>query len=1478
MFSYHAKMIQNKRPDLLTRFFLLALAFAPLFVSPPTRAADASTSNPLTAPNLDGKAFSQWVDGKESPPVLPPNDAAKGAGIVVWTDKSGPIHTGVTFGESGSTGLRHLRIGFREPVTIGSIMVRGGGKLSVLKATSDYPGDLANDQQWLSAERVSNGSVSQSEVGRDEYAMWVLPRPTPVRALRFSHEAAATDKTYAGWLGGIRVFEQRLANLAPFALASSNLDTGHPEYLIDGKQTPPWERFDSHDKSPARPQDVVSESNPAWVMLVWPKPVTLRGFAALSLGAITADVQVYAGPQSRHPREAHEEDWHTVRRFEKLDPEYPRTLPLRWLDFGGNVTSRAVKLRMLQPVDGRKLHPHLHDSDQGGRRVWIGELMALSALDEQPLAQVLPPAAEQPHPPIPIHFKLAEAGYVTLTIDDAKQRRVRNLLSETLFPAGENTAWWDGLDDLGRDPDAARHGLYNVPGSPVALGDYQVHGIWHKDVNLRYEFSVYTAGDPAWNTEDKTGAWLANHTPPQAALFVPASHGPDGKAVVYLGSYVSEGTHGLAWVDLDGKKLGGINWVGGNWTGAPFLAGDASDKSVPGVYAYVGSVWQTEKNSPDLELRLTAITSKGERPVLRHAWHEPFAGRVDDAVMDQMAGLAARAGWLYVSLRKQGKILIVDARKTDPAASDKTPSGSIAGSLAVKDPRGVAIDSDGKLLVISGRTLRRYELPEPPGLPVKGTVVIKDGLDDPQGIALDWDGHIYISDHGASHQVKVFDAEGRFMHAIGHQAAPKAGPYDEQQMRRPMGLTVDNLSRLWVTECSDQPKRVSLWKTDGTFLRAFYGPSEYGGGGTLDSHDASQFHYHGMTFSLDWKKGGFALKQIYYPGAGAQPLAFRSNFPEAPVYRDGRRFWHNSFNSNPTGGQGTAFVFVDRDGIAIAAAGCGRAGDWETLKTDAFRDRWPTPKNPREDRFKQPATFVWSDLNGDGHVQPDEVTITAGQCGGVTVMDDLAIVISRLDGKAMRVAVQRFTDQHVPVYDLSRAEVLAEGVEGPKSSGGDQALVHPDGWTILSLGVAPYSPYSLCGAYRGQVRWAYPNPWPGLHASHEAPVPDHPGELIGPTRLLGGWIEPKGSDAGPLWFINANMGNIYVFTADGMFVRTLFHDSRTGKPWAMPKAQRGMLLNDVTLHDENFWPTVAQTPAGEIFLQDGGRSSLVRVEGLETLRRLPAQTVHIGETELQAALAWRVQVESERQREQGNAILSVELRAKPPTIDGKLDDWSSAQWASIDRRGTKANFNSNSKPYDVSAALAVADGRLFAAFRTGDKDLLKNSGEQPLAPFKTGGALDLMLATDPTADPKRARPAPGDLRLLVTMITDPAGKAPPRRKALLYRAAVPGTAAKDRIPFSSPWRTIYFDRVDDVSDQVQLAGQDGNYEFSIPLETLGLKITAGLQLKGDLGVLRGNGFQTHYRVYWTNKATAITADVPSEAELLPSLWGVFNFK
>ena len=197
----------------------------------------------------------------------------------------------------------------------------------------------------------------------------------------------------------------------------------------------------------------------------------------------------------------------------------------------------------------------------------------------------------------------------------------------------------------------------------------------------------------------------------------------------------------------------------------------------------------------------------------------------------------------------------------------------------------------------------------------------------------------------------------------------------------------------------------------------------------------------------------------------------------------------------------------------------------------------------------------------------------------------------------MRYVPQRFTAAGAPVYDLAVAETLVEGAQAPTSSGGDQALVDPSGWTILTVAPKPFAPQSLGGVFRGQPRWSYPDLWPGLHASHESPPPDRPGELIGTTRLLGGFVTPRAGDAGPLWAVNGNQGNIYLFTADGLFVAELFHDVRRGRSWAMPTAQRGMRLNDLSLHDENFWPSITQTGDGEVYLVDGGRTSLVRVDG-----------------------------------------------------------------------------------------------------------------------------------------------------------------------------------------------------------------------------------------------------------------------------------------
>ncbi len=1437
--------------------------------------------------NLDVNAYAEWVDGHEL--VIKGADKESSPEWVLWTDSTVPGHSGLMFGKSANYGVRHLRIGFKVPIQLGTVLVKGGGQLSALNTS--YPGNLANNAEWIPAQRLVDGKVSTAETAPNQIVAWVFPPGTYSRALRFTHKSIASDPKYEGQLSGMIVFSERFENLSPLAYVSAGSNTQNAKKIAneiaDGWHG--WENIEKSSKIADIP--IISAAHPEWTILVWPKPVNIGGLTAFFAGFNSADVQAYIGKEAINPRDASDSDWEMIGKYENLHNGYPVQLWPNSLEFHKEVTTRAVRIQMTSVTD--ELHPHLKGNTMAGRRIWLDELMVFSPLGNKPLKDhaYAIPNSESLKPPIPVKFSLKEPSFLTLVLEKTDGQRVRNLISETYFPAGENTVWWDGSDDLGRDTDAASHGLYQIPFRLVKPGEFRVRGLTRSAINTLYEFSVYSTGTPSWNTPDKTGGWLANHSPPQAVVFVPASKNQFGKSVVYLGAYVSEGHDGVAWVDLDGRKLGGKTWVGGNWTGAPFMALDLGQHAIGEHLVYVGSVWESGMNDGQAELRITALTTGIDKSILKFKFDPADPKKMNN----EIAGLAAFDGVIVVSLPQRKELLFIDA-----------VTGQNLGELVLEEPRGLAFDKRGRLYVVVGKQVRRYvRAQDPTQMPVP-EVLISSGLDDPQQITLDSAENLYVSDWGESHQVKVFSPDSKLsssnnlsmeievrnskiaeqelktgeynlVRAIGHPGVPKAGPYDPLHMNHPYGLTVDSNNHLWVAEMDLLPKRVSIWTTQGELYHAFYGRAKYGGGGTLDSVDKNLFFYseenHGaMAFKLDWEKGTSELTSIYYrPEPADLKLAFRSAAPETALYYKGKRYFTNSYNSNPVAGHNTAFLFLERNGVARPVAAFGRANEWDILKTRELLAVWPNDMDPHApDSTKSEAYFSWTDDNGDGQVQSNEVLIQKGSAGGITVMPDLSFCFARQSGRSVRYAPVRLSQDGIPQYDLKHPQVLADGVKEPVSSGGNQVLFSSNGWMIATLGISPFAPQSLSGAKDGKAMWSYPSLWPGLHASHEAPTPDRPGQLIGTTRLLGSFFNVDGSDAGPFWAINGNLGTVYVFTSDGLFVATLFEDARIAKPWAMPEATRGMKLDGVTLNGENFWPTISRISDGNIYLVDGERSSIVNLRGLETVRRLADKKLIITKSDLAKAREYNTQKEILRQREQGQGVLQVAMLPEAPIVDGKLNDWKSS-WVDIEKRGVKAFFNSASKPYDISASLAVAGGRLYAAYRTGTPKMLANSGEEPTAMFKTGGALDLMIGANPFAEATRKVAVSGDMRLIVTLV-----KGLP--KAILYRAVVPGTADSVKIPFSSPWRTILFDQVIDISSQLQFAEKGGDYEFSVPLSVLGVNPQLGLRIKGDIGVLLGEAFHTSARIYWANKATSITSDVPSEAELSPMLWGTFEFQ
>ena len=179
------------------RSFFVALSILSAVGAAPKAAADG----PLDAKLLDAAAFAQWVDGKETP--VSAEQAKDGPAAVVLTDGNHPKSLyGIRFGLGRAAGPRHLRIGFTKSIPIGSVLVCGGGRLSVLKPEASYPGDRADDSQWIPAERIVAGEpgrpgvgepsppgvsgAGRQAVGEGGYASWLVPAGTSTRALRLS--------------------------------------------------------------------------------------------------------------------------------------------------------------------------------------------------------------------------------------------------------------------------------------------------------------------------------------------------------------------------------------------------------------------------------------------------------------------------------------------------------------------------------------------------------------------------------------------------------------------------------------------------------------------------------------------------------------------------------------------------------------------------------------------------------------------------------------------------------------------------------------------------------------------------------------------------------------------------------------------------------------------------------------------------------------------------------------------------------------------------------------------------------------------------------------------------------------------------------------------------------------------------------------------------------------------------------------------
>ena len=753
-------------------------------------------------------------------------------------------------------------------------------------------------------------------------------------------------------------------------------------------------------------------------------------------------------------------------------------------------------------------------------------------------------------------------------------------------------------------------------------------------------------------------------------------------------------------------------------------------------------------------------------------------------------------------------------------------SGELKDTISLEQPRHIETDNDGTLVVASGTRVVRVD-PR-----TKQVTVLREGLKQAYGVALaagaGQAGTIYVSDYSGQ-QIVALDRSGTEQRRIGRAGGRQtAGAWQADGLLHPVGIEVDALGRVWCAEMDLSPKRFSVWGAEGKLAKELVGPTFYGCGDSfLDAFDHSIGYSTGTRFKIDYANKTYA--PIAVNGRNDRPGALLwPTWSGRFVTCNGKRYYTDE------GPRRTPVIFAyEPDRMrALATVGVVRelqdSGLFAGVKAIA--------------RAKPMDWYSWSDRNGDALVQAEEVQVVPSPTGagmftywGSLPGDDLTITLPS-GGRYWQFAVTGWTPAGAPVYDLTQAKELAR----QKGEAGYVAMDAEHRVLIRGDPIMAYRP-------DGSIDWTYPS----RYAMHGRPGVPAPGRIIEVHRITG--LAPLPKEAGgQLFAMNGNNGEWYFMTTDGVYIQKIFRDFRVG----------GHKGPEYFISQESFGGHFVRTADdGKYYLVSGNTDARVfRLDGVESIRRFPAAKLAF--TAEHFATAGRMLADEAFERKKR---ADARVPRAVPEAEGFVATWpdgSLTEWTALNGQA-------------VAVRKAWSEDSLYLRWDVNDPTPLVNGGENAKLLFKYGDSVDLQIASDPRADPQRREPAAGDVRLLIT-------EAKGRPVAVLYEPVTKGT--KDKVAFSSPWRTISFDRVRDVTAEVKLrlTRRQGGYsvEAAVPWSLLGFKPAAGDSLRGDLGVLFGNesGELTLLRSYWSNDNTSIVSDVPSEAALEPRQWGVFGFE
>lgn len=767
-----------------------------------------------------------------------------------------------------------------------------------------------------------------------------------------------------------------------------------------------------------------------------------------------------------------------------------------------------------------------------------------------------PPAAFAAEPPEPagkgvgvsVAYQLPTDGplpktyRVTLAIHDPKnpdwivaqfaRGEVRTVTAEN---GGKFTETWDGLDD--------NH-------MPVPPGEYGVKGIcmparkWAVDDEYHSITPKFVTGASAWTpSPDQPQQPEPFGGDPVGAPLEDVAVGPNGVAVFYY-QYLENGTN-CPQIDLK-KPLGLDQFVraynSGGAGGGPVATTDGE------------TVWAFSADGGPKFVYRADGKPFGKSPGANRANSYPPEGWVTAMAVwwDASSGSTDAKRFVYVAQR--GKIEH-GGRKKEFTESDEDfvdkltihdgANGKVLGESPLARPRGLAVHKN-QLYALHAEAEGKGS-----GFAVS-SAAIKDGLPrawkkvfavpakiDPADLEVDSHGRFYLSDSAADH-VYQLDAAGAITRTFGKPGGQKPGSYDPEAFMAPGKLATwvapDGGDRLLVVERAG-PNRVSEWSADGKRLREFLTlQTKANDGWTVDPQNPDLVYILGhqgwlTRFRLDYAKRSWTVDAVW-PNVGNDPASPGLKKPLL-VRANGSLFLTNSVGLN-----------VHR-----------LSGDRWLLSAAVLRRTGAKPGEPNYD--------LWHDANGDGRVDDGEKTPSTGPIGmfsyhGQNWLEDLSLLAIEMGGRSVwRLAPSGFDAHGNPIFKEwkktltdpvfeARAAGKADAIHGGNeladrfTSDWFQADGSPaEGFYVQARGGKNFSanegPQHAISRYVPDGAGGYKLKWRTGRTALEWLA--RTGEMYGAMRV-------RRPIHGLLSVIDQSRCGVLLYTEDGLYVDTIFPDSR----------------------------------------------------------------------------------------------------------------------------------------------------------------------------------------------------------------------------------------------------------------------------------------------------------------------------------------------